>query len=200
MADIIDWPDALRPSKVEWGLFVPQATGRSPFDGTVQAQTVGAPTWFFTVETGALRFEEVPQWEAFIQRLRGMVNRTRAWDWRRESPLGVATGTPSVRVAGTGAQLDTQGWTPNVAGILLAGSYMGINGELKRLSQTINSDSLGRATITFEPPLRLQAPLAAPITLVKPTAVFMLMTARPAMPQHGARNPGWSLSFQEALT
>lgn len=199
MADIIDWPDALRPASVDWGLFFPQAEGRSAFDGSVQAATIGAPRWFFTVTTGPMRAVEVPEWEAFIGRLRGKVNRARAWDWRREAPLGVATGSPNVRVAGTGSSLALQGWTPNVNGILKAGSYMGINGELKRLSVTLDSDSLGRCTAFFEPPLRSTVAVAEPVILVKPTAKFVLTSERPSFSQTGARHPGATFTFEEDL-
>lgn len=199
MSTIIDWPEALRPSSVEWDLVVPQLVGRSAFDGSVESDTVGAPRWGFSITTGVMKREELPEWEAFIGRLRGAVNRARCWDWRREAPLGVATGTPVVRVAGLGASLQVEGWTASVSGILKAGSYMGINGELKRLSQTISSDGSGRATITFEPPLRVQAPVGAPLVLVKPTAIFVMTSPPPSWKQEGARFPSQTLSFQEDL-
>lgn len=201
MADTFDWPPALRPKSVEWqGPIVPQAISRSVFDGGVQAQVLGAPRWAFTITTGVVRLDEVPEWEAFIQRLRGAVNRVRAWDWRREAPLGPATGTPVVRVSALGATLATEGWAPNVSGILRAGSYLGVGGELKRLSAAASSDSLGRATLAFEPPLRAAPTVGSAIVLVKPTAAFYLTTERPAMPQDGSRNTGWTLSFEEDVT
>lgn len=199
MADIIDWPIALRPASVDWGLVVPQRLGRSTFDGSVQAQSLGAPRWVFTVTTGVMKADEVPQWEAFLQRLRGMVNRTRAYDWRREAPLGVATGTPNVRVAAAGNVLELQGWTASTTGILKAGSYMGINGELKRLSIDMNSDSLGRSVATFEPPLRAVAPAAGAVVLVKPPALFVMTSERPTFTQQGARHTGATLTFEEVF-
>lgn len=197
MADIIDWPDTLRPHSVDWGLFVPQMVGRSAFDGSAQATTMGPPRWFFSVDTGAMRRAEVPLWEAFIDRLQGGTNRARAHDWRREAPLGVATGTPLVRVSAAGATLATKGWTPSTAGILLAGSYFGVNGELKRLVLDAASDGSGDATLTFKPPLRAAPAVDLPLTLAMPTALFMLVSERPSMPQQGARFPGTSYSFME---
>lgn len=197
MATVFDWPDALRPASVEWALITPQLVGRSAFDGTAQADTLGAPRWAFTITTGAMRRDEAPEWEAHILRLRGMVNRVRCWDWRREAPIGVATGAPVVRVAGLGASLAVEGWTPSVGGILRAGSWMGINGELKLLTESIDSDALGRATIKFEPPLRASVAVGTPLILAKPTAKFMLTTERPSMSQQGARAPGATYSFEE---
>lgn len=199
MPTIYDWPDALRPGAVDWALVVPQRLGRSTFDGSAQAQTIGAPRWVFTMSTGVMKGEEVPQWEAFLDQMRGMVNRARVWDWRREAPLGVATGTPTVRVAAAGNVLDLEGWTPSVTGILKAGSYMGINGELKRLSADMNSDALGRSTATFEPPLRAVAGAGGAVVLVKPKAKFILVSERPAFAQEGARHKGVTLSWEEDL-
>lgn len=199
MADIIDWPEALRPATVDWGLFFPQVEGRSAFDGSVQAASIGAPRWFFTATTGVMKAAEVPEWEAFIGRLRGKVNRARVWDWRREEPIGVATGTPTVRVAGTGSSLALQGWTANVTSILKAGSYMGINGELKRLSVTVDSDSNGRTTVLFEPPLRSTVAVSTAVELVKPTAKFVMTSERPSFSQTGARHAGATFTFEEDL-
>lgn len=198
-ATVNNWPDALRPAGVDWGLFVPKMIGRSAFDGSVQSTTLGPPRWFFTIDTGPLRRVELPQWEALIDLLHDGNQRLRVWDWRREAPLGVATGTPLVRVAATGTTLQTKGWTANVTGILLAGTYFSVNGELKRLVADASSNASGHATLFFRPPLRAQAAVDLPLTLVKPTAVFMLTDDRVSFAQQGARFPGRSLSFMEDL-
>ncbi len=197
MPTTIDWPASLRPASVDWGLVVPQRLGRSSFDGSAQAQVMGAPRWAFTINTGFIRRTEVPVWEALIDQLQGMTNRLRVWDWRREAPLGVATGTPTVRVAGTGTSLATQGWTPSITGMLLPGSYMGINGELKRLTAQMDTNGSGWGTINFQPPMRASAPVGAAITLVKPTALFVMTTERPTFVQEGARFKPVTLGFEE---
>lgn len=194
-----DWPEALRPASVEWGLIVPQLTGRSSFDGSSYAETMGAPRWAFSITLGPRKLSELPAWEAHIDRLRGAVNRTRAWDWRREAPLGMATGAPAVRVASAGSSLQLQGWTPSVAGILLAGSYFLVNGELKKLTASMNSDADGRSVAQFEPPLRAQAPVAAALTLVKPTATFVMTSEAPRWGQVGAKVKDVTLTFEEDL-
>lgn len=194
-----DWPDTLRPASVEWGLIVPQLVGRSSFDGSTTADTMGAPRWAFTITTGARKLSEIPAWEAFIDGLRGSVNRVRAWDWRREAPLGVATGSPVVRVAATGASLELQGWTASTAGILLAGSWFSVNGELKRLRVSMNSDASGRSTAQFEPPLRALAAVSAPLLLAKPTSTFIMVSEPPRWGQQGAKVQSQTLSFEEDL-
>jgi hypothetical protein len=197
MALIIDWPVALRPASVDWGLVIPQSLGRSTFDTSTQAQTIGAPRWAFSITTGVLRHDEVPLWEALVDQLDGAVNRLRCWDWRREAPIGVATGTPTVRVSAAGVSLATQGWTPGVAGILRAGSWVGVNGELKRLSVTADSDASGYATLVLRPPLQAAPLVGTPLVLTKPTALFVMTTQRASMPQQGARSTGWTLDFEQ---
>lgn len=194
-----DWPDAFRPASVDWGLIVPQLQGRSAFDGSVQTDVMGAPRWAFTVTLGPRKLSELPGIEAFFNRLRGGVNRVRAWDWRRESPLGPATGAPVVRLASAGSCLELQGWAPGVAGILRAGSWFSVNGELKQLSVDMSSDAVGRSTALFEPPLRAAAPAGAPLLLVKPTARFVMTNEPPQWGQDGAKVKNHTLSFEEDL-
>ena len=73
-----------------------------------------------------------------------------------------------------GAALYTGGWTPNTAGILKAGDYLGVNGELKLLTLDAASDPWGNALLTFEPPLRASPPDGAALSFSQPTAVFRL--------------------------
>jgi len=200
MALILEWPDVLRPRSVEWGLIHSQAAARSTFDSSAQAVTLGAARWTCTITTGVLRHDEVPEWEALIDQLDGMINRIRLWDWRRELPIGPATGAPVVRVSALGVSLQTEGWTPNVTGIIRAGSYLSVNSELKRLSATADSDALGRATLVLRPPLRFAPPVGTVLYVIKPKAKFLLTTTRPSMPQEGARSTGWTLTFEEDLT
>lgn len=199
MALIIDWPAALRPASVDWGLIVPQESARSIFDGSLQTQPMSAPRWALTMTTGPMRLTEVPLWEALVDQLDGAVNRLRVWDHRRETPLGVATGTPLVRVSALGNTLATQGWAAGVTGILRAGAWVGVNGELKRLVADADSDGSGYATLSLRPALRVAPAVAVPLILTKPTALFVMTTERPSFAQQGARVPSVMLAFEEAF-
>lgn len=198
--DTFDWPATLRPESAEWTLIVPQSGAASVFDGSQQTQLLAPPRWACTITTGPIRLAEAPRWEATLQRLRGRINRTRLWDWRREAPLGTPAGAPVVAVSALGNTLATAGWLPGVAGVLLAGSWVGINGELKRLSLDANSDNAGAAVLTFEPPLRSAPPVGTALVLTKPTVPCVLTTDRPAMKQQGSRVPSQTLSFEEDHT
>jgi hypothetical protein len=199
MPTTYDWPIALCPATLDWGLVWPQRMGRSAFDGSAQAQTLGPPRWTATMTTGPLPRAELPLWEALVDKLDGAVNRIRIWDHRRPGAVGLSLGTPVVRVASTGTSVATEGWVANVTGIRKAGDYVGIgiNGELKRLVADVNSDALGRATLHFRPPLRAAADVGMPLVLVRPTARFMMTTERPDFRQEGGRVAGATLSFEE---
>ncbi len=199
MPAILDWPTALRPEVVEWHLITPQRLGRSVTDGTVQAQPLGPPRWAFTITPGVLRRAEAPQWEAYIASLRGKVNRARAWDWRREGPLGPAPGTPVLAAAATGASCSIGGWAPS-SFIMARGSWLGINGELKLLTNDLTSNASGVTAATFEPPLRADAPAGTPVVLVRPTALFVMTSDRMGFSQQGGRAPrGGTLTFEESF-
>lgn len=199
MPDIIDWPAALRPAVVEWSLITPQRLGRSVLDGTVQAAPLGPPRWAFTVTAGVLRRAEGPLWEAFIFSLRGMKNRARVWDWRREAPLGPAPGTPVLAAAASGTSCLIGGWTPSTF-IMGRGSWLGINGELKQLTNDLTSNGSGQTTATFEPPMRATAPSGTPVVLVKPTSLFVMTTDRAGFSQEGGRAPrGNTFTFEESF-
>jgi len=199
MPSIIDWPPALRPATVEWNLITPQRLARSVTSGTVQASPLGPPRWAFTVTPGVLRRDEAYRWEVFIASLRGMTNRTRAWDWRREAPLGPAPGTPVLAAAASGTSCLIGGWAPS-SYLMAAGSWLGINGELKLLVNDLTSNASGQATANFEPPLRATAPVGTPVVLAKPTAIFVMTSSSSGFSQSGGSAPrGGPLSFEESF-
>lgn len=73
---------------------------------------------------------------------------------------GVHTGTPKVDgAAQSGRTVNTKGWTPSTAGILLAGDFIKFNGHAKVYMVTADaaSDATGDAAVTIEPAL-IQSP------------------------------------------
>jgi hypothetical protein len=73
---------------------------------------------------------------------------------------GVATGSPLIKgAAQTGRTVNTDGWTPSVTGILLAGDFVKFAGHDKvyMVTADANADGAGEATIAIEPAL-LTAP------------------------------------------
>jgi len=170
------WPTALRPSEMVWRPVPNTAKFVSPFSGKVKTQEFPGSKWMATLIYEDWRRHEMQAYEAFLVSLRGSAGRFYLWNHARETPLGIATGTPLVNGAGQeGASLMTDGWTPNQAGILLGGDYIGVNDELKMVVDDADTDATGQATLSFEPPLRASPPDNDPVILTRPTARFLLV-------------------------
>jgi hypothetical protein len=140
-------------------------------------QTIEMPSarWRFSFTLDQLEEADAALMQAFLAQLRGQAGRFFMYNMARTAPRGIATGTPLVKGASqTGTSLITDGWTISQTGILKAGDFFSVNGELKMVVADCNSDSGGNATITFEPPLRAAPADNAALTTASPTATFKL--------------------------
>lgn len=162
-------------SMMEWSLLGNTQAFISPLSKSVQTLQQPGARWRLSLPYYNLRDPDAAIMQAFLVGLLGRANRFTAWNQARPRPRGAGTGTPLVAGAGqSGTSLLTDGWTPNVTGILKAGDFFGVNGEVKMMMADVNSDGTGQATLTFAVPLRASPADNAPITTDKPTATFML--------------------------
>lgn len=169
------WPTDLPPVSEEWALQAPTQAFRSPFTGSVQVRELAGARWMVTLAFNQDDPDVLAPLQALLVRLRGQAGTFALHSHHRPVPRGVATGTPLVDGASqTGASLDTKGWTAGQSGILLAGDYIGVNGELKMVVADADADGAGLATLLIEPPLRASPADEAVITTVRPTATFRL--------------------------
>lgn len=161
---------------VAMGLVANAWSFRSPLTGAVQ--TIGMPgtrwkmriSWDNTVLTPA----EAGIVKAGLAKLRGMANRVRVWNLAHPAPRGTALGNPYVFGAEqAGSQLVTAGWPASSTGLLLPGDMIGVGGELKMVTDQVDSDANGRATVHFEPELRTSPSNGSALVLSRPTAVFI---------------------------
>lgn len=164
-----------RLTQLDWSLVSNTQTFQSPLSGSVQTLEMPGARWRAAFTLSALEDVDSAALRAFLVQLRGQSGRFYLYNFARSAPAGVAVGTPIVSGAGqTGTTLVTSGWLNSITGILKAGDYFGVNGELKMVVADTNSNGAGVATITFEPPLRSSPANSAAITVSKPTAVFKL--------------------------
>lgn len=132
---------------------------------------------------------------------RGAAGRFYLWNQARENPLGVATGTPVVDgAANYGGLLTTRGWTASVAGILLAGDYIGFNGEVKMVLADVNSGSDGKASISIGPNIRNVPADGAAITIAKPKSTFRLLDDNQGKMQYRKQNGSYQFVCVETWT
>jgi len=166
------------PRSIEWRIEANTQTFTSPLSGSVQTLELPGARWGVSFV-----FEDLPEadsvkLETFLAKMRGQAGRCYLYHFARPTPRGVATGTPLVKGANqTGNTLVTDGWSNSITGILLAGDFFGVNGELKQLVEDANSNGSGEATLVFESPLRAKPADNAALTTSKPTSVFRLTSS-----------------------
>ena len=166
----------------QFGLISNTRVHRSPFDQSVQTLEMTGARWKASYDLPSMNRASASAWHAFLLQCRGMSGRFFAFDPDAKTPRGTALGTPLVNGASqTGTILNTDGWTPLESGLLLAGDYFGVNGELKMVVSAVNSDSNGEAAITFEPSLRSSPPNNDALTTSNPTCTMMLASDEQAV-------------------
>jgi len=166
---------SITPDILEWQLISNTQSFTSPLDKSTQTIELPGSRWLATLQYPALTETDARIMIAFLASLRGMSGRFTLFDHSHRTPAGVATGSPLVNGASqTGGTLITDGWTINTTGILKAGDYIGVNGELKLVIADANSDAGGNATLSIEPPLRASPANNAVITTDSPTGTFRL--------------------------
>lgn len=149
---------------------------QSPLNGNIQRIAQDGSLWTATYTLPPMKRIQYSVWQGFFDSLEGQANTFYGYDPEGTTAQGVATGTPLVNGSSqTGSSLVTDGWTPSQTGILKAGDYFSVNGELKRVTSDTNSDGSGNATISFKPPLR-NSPSDDAIITVTNAQVEMILT------------------------
>jgi hypothetical protein len=132
----------------------------SPFTGQQQVYKHQGQWWEAEMTFPPMKRADAEQVAAFLLKLNGRFGTFLMGDPVNTQPRGVATGVPLVNGAGqTGNQLATDGWTPNITGILRAGDWVqlgtGANSRLYKVLDDVNSNASGEATLTLFPNLRV---------------------------------------------
>ena len=194
------WPStrAFLPSQADMWLENVDLVERSLLGGG--QQTAGQPGahWRAALSFDADQSTRRQELLGFLRRLNGKEHRTSLWDLRKfgvANAQGVPAGsinTAGVTVKTTVAQFAV---TVVLAGCgatrtLLPGDMLSINGQLIEACELATSDALGDMTVLVPQRLRAQALAAAPVTLVRPTALFVLSDVF-----HGPRSRAMYESF-----
>ena len=116
----------------------------------------------------------IAEWEAFFMEMQGRAGRFLARIPFRTKTRGPAPGSPAILGADqSGSTVVTNGWTPNVNGILLKGDYIslpnGAEGEAKLLLADANSDGSGASSLSIKPSIRTAPTDLAAITVADVT-------------------------------
>lgn len=192
---------SLTPTSIEWSLQSNTQNFISPLDKTTQTLELVGARWMATLLYQNLTAANARTLMAFLTSLNGASGRFYLHDHSLTSPRGVGTGTPLVDGASqTGSSLDTDGWTADQAGIMLAGDWFEVNGELKMITEDIDSTG-DAATLVFTPQLRASPANNDPIDVSSPSGSFRLIDDQQA---RWAISPGevhnFSFTCIEAFT
>ncbi|GAB6125033.1 hypothetical protein [Humidesulfovibrio idahonensis] len=176
----LTWPSLkMRPISWSWRTIANTQTWTSPLNGSEQTAELPGARWWFRVGYQNMREDDWRMVDAFLAQLRGMAGRVLLSPLHGEAPRGVATGLPIVYGADQlGRSMATSGWTANTAHILRVGDYFSVptlsGPELKIITADVASDAAGKATLTFEPPLRNSPDNGASITVADPVCPMRL--------------------------
>lgn len=176
-------PAAPRFTDSEFRLITKTRLFESSEDGSGQTKIKPGAKWRIEAVLPLMTRAEAALWTAFLAELDGPARRFYAGDPFALTPLGVATGTPLVNGASqTGTSLITDGWTPNITGVMVKGDYFAVDlpsgggaRSLHQVTADADSDGGGNATLAIRPPLRESPADGATIITSSPTCVMRLI-------------------------
>lgn len=173
------FPSIITPESAEWGMAANSMVHTSPLSGSEDILELSGAKWFVTLAFSDYTRAEAAALEAFIFSRRGRAKFFYLWNHARPTIRGSGAGAPVVNGAGQlGGSLATAGWTPNAAGVLLPGDYIGVGGELKIVPVRVDADATGKAVVPVEPPQRYAPANGSAIVLTEPKALFRLIDDR----------------------
>jgi hypothetical protein len=127
----------------------------NPFTKQQQVYDFMAGYWSADFTLPPMTLANARNWIAFFAELRGMTNTFLVGDPLMASPQGRPIGTPVVNGAGqSGYSLVTNGWQASTPDLLLPGDLIQIGYRMYVVTETVNSDSGGNATLSIWPQLR----------------------------------------------
>lgn len=139
---------------IEFGIISNTQVFTSPLTRSTQRVRLSGELWRATYSYPPLKGSDACALKVFMLGLTGLGNEFYALP-ERVVPRGAVTGSPTVKGAGqTGTSLDIDNLPVSTTGVLLAGDYVEVNGELKMIASDVNSNGSGEATITIYPALR----------------------------------------------
>lgn len=202
MAEVMEWPTDLIPGEMSLGLESMTRTFESPWSGSTQTADTPGSKVVMQLTFRSLPVDKARRLEALLFSLDGQAGRVRLWDFaaRLVSQPQPVRGAPIVTEAlAMRKSLTSRGWTPSTK-VLLAGDWVQVGDELKRVLADVTSDLSGGALIRVAPMLRNDYPSGTPLSVSRPCGVFKLRDDKAVTFQ---RTPGVftdvSLSFVESF-
>lgn len=163
----------------DWHLEFNTIVHTSPLDKSTESIEMPGAHWVGSVSFNTLNDAQLRVLQVFLDKLRGAAGRF--YFSPLTAQLGSLATTGGVTVDGgsqVGTTINTAGWDPSEVGVLKAGDCFSFDTakgrEMKRVQAPVDSDATGKATITFEAPIRTAPADLAAIEIVQPTCMVML--------------------------
>jgi hypothetical protein len=183
----------------------------SPFAGSAQQQWWSDQHWELDLVWPEMTWAQAAALDAFLGALHGKYG-SFLWGPPQSigGPLGSGIGAPQISAGSGGANtpgsnlIQTGGWEPNQAGVLLPGDFMSINVTVPRLYQYVApvplaSNAAGLALIDVFPCVREALPTGAYMAIVGPQGTFRLAVNRREAPEKKTKTFSLALKAREAV-
>lgn len=176
----------------------------SPFTFRQQVYQHQGQMWEAQLSLPPMKRAQAAAWVAALVSLGGVVGTFLLGDPDAQTARGIATGTPLVKGASqTGLTLDTDGWTINQTGIMLAGDYIqfgsGTTQRMHMITVDADSDGSGDSSLEIWPRIRESPNNGATITVQACKAAFRLASNDYSWDTDKLKLFGVSFSAMEAL-
>lgn len=162
--------------RVTIGLQMAVARSTSPFTFAQQIQEHDGQLLTAEITTRIMSGEQASDWKGFIAALKCGVGTVLIGETSYKGPYGNAGGTPKVNGGATlgATTIATKGWTTSTTNILKRGDWIQIDQRLYMITQNVNSDGSGNATLDILPRLRQAHTNDTTIVTENPKGLFRL--------------------------
>ena len=169
-----DWPSAIIPRTLAWGITKSGVQFRSPFAGSIEANEFPGAYW-----TASIVLPEIPlrlsgDAEAFFARCAGGTETINVPYWRRLQPRGTLRGTPTLQTPAVRGDLALNLIVASGTTVTLeAGDMIGAGAQLFQCFQRCSTVS-GLLTVPLVN--RVRGPIAAGTAIVwnRPTCLMLM--------------------------
>lgn len=182
---LVTIPTTPGPADIEIGMNDAVASVLSPFTRTEQVQAwPGGDYWDATITLPPLTRAQAASWRGFLAELSGRQYVMQLGDATASGPLGTVRGAPVVDSTNLSNNLPmtkslvTRGWAASAFRLLLPGDQFQIGYRLHMVTEVLNSDSTGAATVSIWPSLREQPGDGTALVLRSPKGLFRLAQNR----------------------
>jgi hypothetical protein len=182
-----DWPALkkhFQPEQMNWGAESRTLSTESILSGSVQTSGTPGKRWKVGINLPASSYKvrsKRMEIEGFLDRLNGKEHRVSLWHMGRKGIGGYGYPVGNINQTGVtvGANAAQFASTITLAGcgantLLMAGDFFSFNGQLIMNPSTTQANGSGVMVLPAITRLRLAATAGQPVTLVRPTATFVL--------------------------